>query len=156
AVVLDEVGRAPRVAGSAVQQGKQATSVHCVRYGCAAGGEEGGREVDVGHGGAAGLAGRYAGAGHDQRHADGGVEGGRLAGGQPVLAHVVAVVGAEHEVGLVGDAGRGEGGAERADEVVDGPNRLCPLAEGVVDGRTHRRGQRGGAGQPWRRVGGER
>ena len=51
---------------------------------------------------------RHARAGHDQRHVDVGVERRQLARHQPVLAGVQAVVGAEHDVGVAGEAVRGQ------------------------------------------------
>ena len=55
----------------------------------------------------------------DQRHVDVCVERGLLAGMQPVLAHVVAVVRAEHEIGVLGQALGLQLMLDTADHVVD-------------------------------------
>ena len=74
----------------------------------------------------------HAGADDDQRHADVVVERRALSGRQAVLSQVVAVVGAEHHVGLVGDPLRRErrcGGGRSARRA---PVRSAPGARGAV------------------------
>jgi len=66
------------------------------------------------------VPGRDAGAGDDQRHTDVGLERGLLAGIEPVLAHVVAVVGAEDDVRVVRQASRPQHRLQVGDQVVDG------------------------------------
>ena len=95
---------------------------------------------------------RNAGAGDDQRDADVGVERGLLAADQPVLAEVVAVVGAEHDVGLVGEVFGGERGFGVGEQLVDRLDGLGPLAVARVDLRELLGSQRVSRPEPRRRV----
>ncbi len=70
----------------------------------------------------------------DERHPDVGVERGHLAGTQTVLAHVVPVVGAEHEVGVRREAAGTNFTLEGAEHPVDRLHGLHAAPEQAVDG----------------------
>ena len=76
---------------------------------------------------------RYAGAGHDKRDADVGVERGELSGRETVLAGVQAVVGAEDDVRIARQVVRIQRGLDPADHPVDRLHRLGALSERPVD-----------------------
>src|SRR5262245_66039686 len=120
-MVLDQRRGTPAGHGSAVQQRHKAATIHAATVHIGwyrSSGEllEGRSEIDVLDDVVTGHSGRYSGPDHDQWHTDIGVERGLLAGGQPVLAHVVPVVGAEKEVRLSGDTGRRERGPDGGDQ----------------------------------------
>ncbi len=109
-------------------------------------------EVDVlGHR-ADRATGRHAWAGDHERDFDVRVERRQLARPQAVLAHVQAVVGAEHDVGVTSEALRDKLLLDRADHPVDRLNRLGAHAELGVDLRDLRAAERFEAAQPGRLV----
>jgi hypothetical protein len=103
---------------------------------------ERGRQVDVGRELGDRAPGRNVRAADDQRHVDVGVEGGLLSRFQPVLTHVVAVVGAEDQIGVLGHARGPQLALDLADHVVDGKDGLDPVAVRAGDVRLLRRRQR--------------
>jgi hypothetical protein len=74
----------------------------------------------------------HAGLGDDERHMDVGIAGDHLARHQAGLAHVIAVVGGEHEIGIVRRADRCDGLLQLTDHSVDGQNRLGAVAETIA------------------------
>ena len=112
---------------------------------------ERGRQVDVGRELADRAPGRNVRAADDQGHMDVGVIGRLLSRCQPVLAHVVAVVGAENEVGVLGHAFGPQFALDTADHVVDGKVGLDPLAVNAGDARLLRGRERLALAQPGRR-----
>ena len=89
---------------------------------------------------------------YDERHADVRLERRHLPRHQPVIAHVVAVVRAEDDVRVAGDAVAGQRRLELRDQVVDRLDRLRPFAVRRVDLRSLRRRQERMVAQPGRLV----
>jgi hypothetical protein len=87
------------------------------------------------------ASGRDSRAGDDQRNPDIGVEGCHLAGHEAMLAHVVAVIRAEHEIGVVLFVDRGHGCLQFPDHRIDGEHRLGAFSEIPVDAGHIRRRQ---------------
>ena len=94
----------------------------------------------------------YAGSGDDQRNADVGVERGLFAANEPVLAEVVAVVGAEDDVGVVGEVLGGQRRFRVGQQLVDRLHRLGTLAIDRVDIGDLLGTQRRALPEPGRRV----
>ena len=134
AVMLDQDGLPPAAGVLPVPQGGQAVPVDRGREGQAGQRLERGAQIDVRGELGNRLPGRDAGTGEDQRNTDVGLERGLLAGIEPVLAHVEAIVGAEDEVRVAGYALGLELGFQVTDHVVDGEVGLDPLAVVRGDG----------------------
>ena len=93
------------------------------------------------------------GPGDDQRHADVGVERGLLAHRQPVLAEVVAVVGAEHDVGVVESGARARSCASTRASSLSTASTDCARMPEVASIRAICAGiQRRALAEPLRRV----
>ena len=132
ALVLDEKDVPPVAHALAVNQVDERVAVGRRERRCAAELGERRAEVDVLDDVIVDDAGRHARADDDERHVDVRVERRLFAGHEHVLAHVVAVVGAEDDVRVLVEPARGEPGHEIANHPVDGLDRLDPEVEEVI------------------------
>jgi hypothetical protein len=152
-VVLDEDRVSPVRGGVAVEQSEEAVAVR-VSVGAGDRGERGG-EVDVLRHRVGGRPRGHAGTDDHERNVDVGIERGQLPGHEAVLAHVEAVVRAEHQMRVAADPVRRECLLDRSDHPVDRLHRLRATSEGRVDLGDLFSGESRVPGQPLRRVGRE-
>jgi hypothetical protein len=99
------------------------------------------------------VPGRHARTDDDERDFNICIVGGHLSRHQPELAHVIPVVRAEHEIGVVLLADCGDGRLQIADQLVHRLHRLGALAKILVDGGHSLCGKRRMLAQPLRLVG---
>jgi len=151
-MVLDQRRLAPAGNLLPVQQRYQAAAIDIRGSRRAAELREGRVQVDVLDDLLDRASGRNSGAGDDERNLYIRIVGGHFPGHEPEFAHVIAVVGAEHEKGIVRFANLGDRRLQLADHLVDGKDRLGAHAEIAIDAR-HFGGGKGRAGaQPLGRV----